>query len=1203
MQGTASKEEIDLVESQDIGKDAQRSHASTATALQLQRNRPKATRITKLVLDGFKSFGKRTELLFDEGFNVIVGPNGSGKSNVTEAICFVLGRSSAKSLRAERASSFIYNGGKTKQPAKQAEVSLFFDNSSKVFPVNEDEVKITRIVGQDGQSKYKINGKTRTRQELLELLAAAKIDPNGYNLILQGDIVRFVEMSPIERRQLVEDIAGIGIYEEKKAQALNELAKVEEKLGHAEIILKERDAQLKELKKDRDQALRYKSLSDKIKQNKATFVKKLLDAKQAEADKLTSISSGLKEKLERLNIQISKIRNELSEKKARISQINLQLEQKGEGEQAGLRKEIERLKVELAEVRTKITSLSEELARMSQRKAQLEQSAESRTKKIAELEEEKKELLERKAVIAQDLDTVNRNIIDFKKKNELPEDIEEVETKIATIDRAAEIVQSECQKLVERQQALLREKDKLDFQLQTINSQIAKFSELANAHKAELEALNAKKEEFKRLVLELNKLLNEDSQLASQIVHLRSELIKAREEFEKIRIRSIAAQEESSPAAVKAILKEKEAFGKVFGTIAELGEVDSSYALALETVAGSKLNSIVVDNERTAANCIKFLKDKKLGTASFLPLNKIKNIKHDEGIKKLLGAKGVHGLAIDLISFDPAYKAAFSYVFGNTIVVDDIETARRLGIGSARMVTLDGDLCESSGVMIGGFAQRKGAFTEKRLTEELARKERIVAELTERLELAEKARQAKEAEISRLREKKAMLEGEIIKGEKSLHFQSLDIETSTTYKEELKLKLEELSKELASVENALSEKTSELTKLKVEKQKFRNKIAELKNPAIVAQLNAFELKRRSLLEEMAGLEARFAALEATLAELFSSDAEKSSALLKAMDSEMSEMTLQISSLKARMERLTEELKAKESAQASLQSSLKELFDERNKLSSEVITGENAQLEIEEVRRKLEIELNTISIEEARIVAELNNLQAEFSQYVGVELLPEKSEEELKKEIAEFERMVSEIGPINMRALDIYELAEKEYQVLVEKKKTLVAEKEEVLRLMNEIEQNKTDLFMNTFKAIEENFSQNFAALTSKGEAHLVLEMPDKPFEGGIDIEVRLTGTKFLDLRSLSGGEKTLTALALIFAIQEHEPASFYVLDEVDAALDRHNSEKLAQLIKKYSKNAQYLMISHNDAIISEASTLYGVSMDEHGISQVVGIKI
>jgi len=242
----------------------------------------KGTKINKIVMNGFKSFAKHTEILFNGNFNCVLGPNGSGKSNVLDALCFVLGKSSAKSLRAEKSSNLIYNGGKLKKPSKQGEVSIFFDNNNKTFPTEDDEVKLTRIVRHNGQSIYKINDQTRTRQEILELLSFARINPEGYNIILQGDIVKFVEMHPNERRELIGEIAGINVYEEKRHKAVLELDKVGERLKETEIVLAERNTYLKELKKDRDQALKYKDMNDKIRENKASYLKLQIDKKENE---------------------------------------------------------------------------------------------------------------------------------------------------------------------------------------------------------------------------------------------------------------------------------------------------------------------------------------------------------------------------------------------------------------------------------------------------------------------------------------------------------------------------------------------------------------------------------------------------------------------------------------------------------------------------------------------------------------------------------------------------------------------------------------------------------------------------------------------------------------------------------------------------------------------------------------------------------
>ncbi len=1171
----------------------------------LEKPAVKGTKITKLVLDGFKSFGKHTELLFGDDFNVILGPNGSGKSNVLDALCFVLGKSSSKQLRAEKSANLIYNGGKTKQPAKAAEVSIVFDNKEKTFPVEEDEVKISRIVRADGASKYKINGKTKTRQEIIELLSNAKINPDGYNIILQGDIVRLVEMSPIERRQIIEEIAGIGMYEEKKQQALNELQKVGEKLNEAEIILKERETHLKELKKDRDQALKYKELNDKIKQNKASYLKRQLNRKDDELKKLEEKSGSHKEKLTKLQEQIKKIREEITQHKQTITDINSEIERKGEVEQIKIQKEVENIRILLATHKTRISACKTEIERIKQRKEQLQKNLEEVDGKIKELTEQKGSLTAQLQALQKTITEIDGKIKEFKQKHNLADEAD-IDKQFEELDKKAEEKQREMQLLREKQQALIREKDKAEFQIATMDEKIAKVKELEDAHKEELDLLKKRKEQFKKLVLELNELLNQDSKDANTLAKGRAELYSCREEENKLSIKQSSVQESiAQNIAVKKVIENRQKIGEVYGTVAELGSSESKYALALEIAAAQKIHSIVVDDDKTAASAIKFLKQGKFGTATFLPLNKIKPAPEKDEIKKLAKEKGVHGFAVDLIDFDPKFKNVFSHVFGNTLVVEDIQTARDIGVGKARMVTIDGDLCEVSGAMTGGFRHKKtGSFKEKEIESKLEEAKQKIHGLEGKLSQLEKSRKENEDKIAKLRELKANLEGDIIKQEKSLHLDTGDLESTRNYKEELTKTIKQIAKELEELEEKTTIETKTLTDLKVEKQTIRNKITELRNPRVLAELNAFEEKRKQLEQERIRIESEHKNTEVQLTDVFGRDKENMQKLLKDMEKEEEAFSGEIKDLEGMTSKQEEDLSKKEKEQAQFFSQFKGLFEKRNKLSDEINTKETKILGVEENSRKEELSLNTLSIEEARVKAETAGLNAEFEQYSGVELNMEKPEEQLKKEINDFERMMANIGNVNMRALEIYETVEKEYGGLLEKKNVLLREKEDVVNLMNEIEANKKDLFLKTLNVVDAQFRRIFGQLTTKGESYLELENKQEPFAEGLRINVKITGNKFLDIRSLSGGEKTMTALAFLFAIQEHEPASFYVLDEVDAALDKHNSEKLAKLIRSYCDGAQYIVISHNDAIIAEGDILYGVSMNtEAGLSNVVSLKM
>ncbi len=998
------------------------------------------TIIKKLKLHGFKSFAKPTELVFGNGFNICIGPNGAGKTNVMDSLLFVLGKISSKALRVGKASNLIYNGGKKGKAAEKAEVTIAFDNSNKRFPIDAREIIISRLVKQKGQSTYRINGEIRTRQQILDLLSQANIDPEGHNIILQGDIERFINMKPIERRFLIEEIAGISVYEEKKEKAMKELEKVQTKLSEVEIILTEREANLRELKKDRDQALRYKDLESKIKQNKATALMSQIKIKEEKRNKIQSKVSEEDNKIKSIKSKIDKIKEEINSKKQEIEKINVMIEEKGEKEQIALTSSISDIKANIATNKTRLETCNNEIIKIKNRDKQLRNNLEEINKKINELEN---------------------------KKNQLK------------------------QKIV------------------TINPQ-------------EKEKLKKLKEELKSTISELNRYLNEDSAYANQLGKTRENLVKSENELTRLNTRKISMEELSfADKAIKKILALKNK--KVYGLVSELGRVDPEYALALEVAAGPRLKSIVVEDDLTASNCIKLLKQERSGIATFLPLNKMRKRKKDPEIDKILKLAGVKGLAIKLVAYDKKFEDIFSYVFGSTVIVDTLETARKIGVGRARMVSLDGDLLEPSGAMIGGHRVRAAlGFKEKELDQNLIKIEDEISRLTKALSLIENKRKENERLIEKLRAKKSDLETEIMKIEKT-----------------------------AEIENN----------------------NEIKN--IDIQVKDIHLPEK----------------------------ERTLEIIKENEKELREFSEEIRLLTTKSKELDNTSKEKGKKEKEFYAEFRNLFTKRNKLNEEIQLKEKALMEEDQKIRAIEERINDTNIDRAKTIAELEALQKEFEPFQNEKIRKGINSEELKKEIEEFGKLLANIGNVNLRALEIYEEIEKEYRNILEKATSLKQEKESVLNMIQEIESKKTDAFMKTFKVLTSNFKYIFSQLSTKGEATLEVENKEEPLKDGIDIRVKIASNKFLDIKSLSGGEKTLTALAFIFAIQEHKPASFYLLDEVDAALDRRNSEKLSKLIKKYSSKAQYIMISHNDALISEADQIYGVSMQENGVSKVVSLKL
>ncbi|MDO8740100.1 MAG: chromosome segregation protein SMC [Candidatus Woesearchaeota archaeon] len=1162
------------------------------------------TKINKIVMHGFKSFAKHTELLFGDKFNCLLGPNGAGKSNILDALCFVLGKSSSKSLRAEKSSDFIYNGWKTKKASPYAEVSIYFDNSKKIFPSNEREVKISRIVKQNGQSKYKINDKTMTRQQVLDLLNIARIDPDGYNIVLQGDIVRFTEMPTEERRKVIEEIAGISVYEDKKHKAELELQKVDERLNEANVILKERETYLKELKKDRDQALKYKELNDKIRQNKATYIYTQMDRENKKKKELDEKILKHKEQVEALQRNISNLKNDILDKQGEIKKITEEVEKRGYKD--SLDSEIQQLKVDTAANKTKMESFETEISRIMQRKEGLQGSLSQTEEKIESLNKEKLGLEEEKSRKLKEINDLVKKLDEFKKRNKIGKDVEDIEKEVEAIDKYLEENQNNIQRLRTEQQELLRRKDLLEFSVKSIDESIKKVEEIEKEHKKDIQDLKRKKEELKKASNELSQLLNEDSSLALQLSNSREKLTRLVEELSKLEARSVGSQERFfGNIAVKKVLENKSRLGGIYGTVGQLGKVNSKYALALEIAAGPKIDAVVVEDDKTAAKCIKYLKENKLGVATFFPLNKIKPTPIKPEVEKLKSSSGVHDLAVNLVSYESRFKDIFSHVFANTLVVDNIDVARRIGIGTSKMVTIDGDSAELSGAMHGGFRHRtKGiGFEEEDVAKNIEDKNEEAVELKTLVSSLEKRRKEVDDKVVSLRTFKANLEGDVIKIEKGLHLEDSDLDASKRKKDSLAAEIKDVDKKRDKLEDSISALNNEMAQNKTKKQELKNKINDLRNPKILAELNAFEEKKKELDADVINRGLNIKNIDDQVQSIHIRDKENTIKILKQNDKEIEGFKKQIVDLKDRIKNQYSALKEKEDKQNEFYSRFEALYKKRTKLTDEISESDKKTESLAAKLKEGGDVINGLSIDEAAIKARLAGLDEEFQQYAGVKLASHKSEEDLKKEINEFEKMRDNIGSVNMRALDIYEAVEKEFNALIEKKEKLSTEKKDVLNMMAEIEGKKKDLFMNTMVTVNDHFKKIFSLLSNKGDAFLELENEQNPFEGGVKIKVRIIGNKFLDIRSLSGGEKTLTALAFIFSIQEHQPASFYVLDEVDAALDKHNSEKFAKLIGQYSEKAQYLMISHNDHVISEADTLYGITMDENKISKVVSMKI
>jgi chromosome segregation protein len=953
------------------------------------------THIKRMIFKGFKSFAQKTEIPLDNSMNIIVGPNGSGKSNITDALCFVLGRLSIKSIRAAKAANLIFSGNKTYKGSQEASVTLTFCNTDKTFAIDDKEVTIKRIVRKTGQSIYKINNKTKTRQEILELLAQAGVDPNGFNIVLQGEIQSLVKATPEERRKIIEEVAGISVYETRKHKSLKELEKTEEKLKEVSSVLKERISYLKNLNREREEAVSYQKLETTIKRCKKTLLSKTKNLKEIETEKTEKTISEHNEQIEKLKKRITEKNFKVEEFQNKILVTNKQIQSSTSNEQETLHREISDLKAELAglDVRrenfdNRLTQGQEKALHLKEKTEKLEleiskiQTASPEIKKQQEQQkilQEKFDILEKQRrkfyMLKSDLSTFeNQKTSKEKFLIESQKEIQLIEQTITSLFQEIKYTKS----IPENEQLKLETEEKLKNIIEKISS-------------LEKEILEKEK---RNAILEMD--VKRESKLKSNIVQLKS-----------------------CP-----ICKQ---------------DVGEEHKHKISTTANSKINSASSEIQKNL-------------------IEKTKNTTEINHLKERLGQLQLKSneLSIDLIKLKNSdeKKEQIKKISNN-----QDETKKELSSTNEQLHKIKSEY-------------QKLAHIEEKYDET-------------RLSLQE------------------------------ISFADMDIDTEITVKQR---EINHLSVEIKSIARDMEDSQIELKKIEV-------RITEKDKETIKKEI--------------------------------------------------------------------EEQKLYEKAQ--------KFFDERNHLQDQQKVLETDIIGLQHTIKNLEDKINYFKIQRAQTSAQIDSLKSELTEFHQVETLT-LPVEQIKERLHKSQFRLSRLGNVNLRALEVFEEVNKQVELIEEKVIIISKEKEKIEKIISEIDKKKKKSFLITLTAINQYFTRNFTQLSRKGEVTLELENKSDPFSGGLSILVKVSRGRYFDITSLSGGEKTLVALSLIFAIQEYRPYCFYVFDEIDAALDKHNSELLSALIKKYMTTGQYIIITHNDTLISEASNIYGVSMQEN-ISKIISLKI
>ncbi len=1142
--------------------------------------------ITGLEIDNFKSFSKKTKIPFLEGFTVISGPNGSGKSNIIDSILFVLALSSSRNLRAEKLTDLInLNSGRN-----TAEVALEFSDGTKI----RRRIKRTS----NGYYSYNyLNERLCKQSDIVDHLAKHGIKPHGYNVVMQGDVTRIMEMSDFERRKIIDEIAGVSEFDTKKQQSLAELEIVRERIEREELLLIELARRANELKKEREHALEYQKWQKELAFYQNCRAAATLHEREKELGHLLRSTEEHTLQLTRIASDRGIEENELSYLQADLKDIDDLINKKSGSDYLKLIAELEEAKSGIKLAETGIVRLKKEKETNLEAINRVYMDTKRAEARVAECTDQIRTLTIDRTNIAMEVATA-KALLD-KLEIEIRQHSEDTE---GSRDRLFALLKEMEEKKGQRsgilhQQDLFIEKSRMrTTELERLTGLLRQLDEEYLAKQAQLTDSDKNLTDLAREKKELDRNLSElEGSLFAQrntLERLRAEM----KDLEQDAIRLEAAQQargESGGKALEAVL----ALEGVHGTIMDLGKAPKEYSMALNVAAGNKLQFVVCDNDQIASDAIRYLKEERLGRVTFLPLNKL-----NPPALPPLKEPGVIDYAVNLLDYDPKYDRAFAVALGGTVVVDSLERARKL-IGKYRMVTQDGELLERSGAITGGSARKQairgfGAAVDDEIMRLRSRLGELqgqagtieagVKRLTEEVDAKRTLRNEIDQKVARF----GMFSEEFTRRFDAITVEKQTIEAAVARQTE---ETKNGAAELAALETELDGITAQINGLNTQIEEIKKRLDDTNIPALTEQM---EKKRKEIEESERRLRNKDADINdaqrerqhfnSRLGEL-GEDRARQDERNRQIDSEIATANEQITSHKAQIAGLEER-------QKEFSGELDELRGKRADVSKAIHESELKLMKLDADKERITAQVAAVEERARTLGLEIEMLK----QQVG-EMDTKLSLSEIEGKIAEADGALRKIGAVNMLAIEEYEKVDRQVGERTERKETLSTERETLIERIEQFEKMKYEAFTTAFRAIDGNFREIFARLTS-GSGHLVLENEEDPFTGGMTFAVQPRDKKVHLLNSLSGGEKSLTTLAFIFSIQRYIPAPFYAFDEVDMSLDGANVERIASMVTELAPKTQFIIISLRKPMIEAAQRIMGVTLRPDKSTLVTGVK-
>ncbi len=1168
-------------------------------------------------MKGFKSYGNnRVTIPLHKGFTCIVGPNGSGKSNLFDAVSFVLGRMSAKAMRAGSISGLVFAGTGNQKAATSADVSIYFSNKDKEFPIDKEEVIISRSVDMSGKGVYRVNNKRETRTYVLDLLNHVGLNPDGYNMIAQGDINRFIEMSSFDRRSIIEEISGIQEYDEKKEKGLRELEKAEENIARMDLVIKEVGSQLNRLETERNDALRYQYLKEEISKHKGALVYGELDERTQEREQTRASITERETEITSLDEEMPRLDEEIAAKEERLQAVEQDIESVREDDYVELSKEIASLSERKESLRTRKEMLEGAKREMD---ATVTTYRGTIAEQADEAENAKNTCVELRAKLQSLDDTITEKQAEY---NALVSSLEKTSSTFFAYKQDADDLEERISVLKGGELRQHTAVTQLEERITSTEARVVELEERIGTLglgevTTSLEEVSGELGALERRLSELDvaSMRAEETETVRHIDALEKRLIALRRQETEL-VSRIGRKQESkevygkNASATDAVLRLKDSgeIPGIVGKFSDLGTTRKEYAVALEVAAGSRMKDIVVEDGDVARSCVAYLKRHKLGRVTFIPLADIMPTYTPDRFRRNRASPGAVDFAINLVSFKEEYRKAFEFVFSNTLVIESIETSK--GMDRQRMVTLDGDLVEMSGIITGGYWRPRAYLESFETEEDEEERTRLATEIAG----FESQHAGLKAALQELRMSIADISTEETRIKAESAAAKRNHTELTRQKEELEKRfagltaqrdrdvalLSEMRAALASQNEALEAIREEMAELESEKDAIDAKVEESR-PEGIEQSQRLGDELASLRVEPQERDAAYRDLSSNITAL-TSDNERLEREIASLTEKSATHWKSITAIQEELESVTEDLEDKREREAEMSRELRQVKGERDSLRSSLGALRSRKEKARSRQAVLDSDIKVLDVKEATLMERIRELTAEAEAYERPRELPSDLKE-LRFRITSMEKEKDALEPINMRAIDEFGEVETRYLVLTSKRDKLIEEKTSILSFIDEIEQKKKSIFMQAFDVVKENFADIFGQLSSGGEGALVLEDGDDPFSGGLFIEARPEGKELNRTESMSGGEKALTALAFVFAIQQYKPAPFYILDEIDAHLDDDNVKRVSELIKRSSLASQFICITHRDVMMTTADRLFGTSLSKDKISKVFSVEL